>query len=356
MTGATLYVTQQKVQSAYLKLFQEQFEAEVNYFTVQQESRLSATKNTCHELAKLPALRAALLIGDPANIYDVATNFLGQQTLQNTRGARRRAMRNNGILSPAAQAMLRNREAFFYVLDTKGTILRSPETRNAPLKQASRKRLETQFVAVFNEIDRLGEQTIGYLAPERTNGAIELLEVIVTKVTDTDTDNSKTIAALVVGVPFLETSEKAMSDFSQGGIESGIWLDDKLHSKTIPAALRDDFSQIILNKMKTPGQPQDALNIMLGGIPRQVFFKLLNPNSPFPPAYQVSLYSMAGAMKTERELRWQILAFSSAALAAALVAEPAHRARPFHSLARVGEGNRGDPRRRFYRESTRAQP
>jgi class 3 adenylate cyclase len=138
-------------------------------------------------------------------------------------------------------------------------------------------------------------------------------------VTDTDTDDGKTIAALVVGVPFIETSEKAMSDFSQGGIESGIWLEDKLHSKTIPAAVRDAFSQIILNKMKTPGQPQDTLNITLGGVPRQVFFKLLNPNSPFPPAYQVSLYSMAGALKTERELRWQILAFSSAALAAALL-------------------------------------
>jgi class 3 adenylate cyclase len=141
----------------------------------------------------------------------------------------------------------------------------------------------------------------------------------VTKVTDADIDNSKTIAALVVGVPFLETSEKAMSDFSKGGIESGIWLEDKLHSKTIPANLRNDFSQIILNKMKTPEQPQDTLHITLGGIPRQVFFKLLNPHSPFPPAYQVSLYSMAGATKTERELRWQILAFSSAALAGALV-------------------------------------
>jgi class 3 adenylate cyclase len=45
----------------------------------------------------------------------------------------------------------------------------------------------------------------------------------------------------------------------------------------------------------------------------------LNPNSPFPPAYQVSVYSLAGAIRTQEELRWQILAFSLVALAGALV-------------------------------------
>ena len=66
VTAATLYVTQQKVQSAYLKLFQEQFEAEVNYFTLQQENRLSSAKSSCQDLARLPAMRDALLAGDTA--------------------------------------------------------------------------------------------------------------------------------------------------------------------------------------------------------------------------------------------------------------------------------------------------
>src|ERR1700759_3662411 len=85
VTGATLYVTQQKVKATYQRLFQDQFEAEVNYFNVQQESRLSRTKTACQDLAKLPALREAMLGGDTVNIYDVATNFLEQQAGQNNR-------------------------------------------------------------------------------------------------------------------------------------------------------------------------------------------------------------------------------------------------------------------------------
>src|SRR5580700_6610247 len=88
VTGATLYVTQQKVQATYLKLYQDQFEAEVNYFTIQQESRLSSVKTSCQELARLPAMREALLAGEPAHIYDVATNFFAQQNAQNNRPAR----------------------------------------------------------------------------------------------------------------------------------------------------------------------------------------------------------------------------------------------------------------------------
>ena len=160
-----------------------------------------------------------------------------------------------------------------------------------PMKQAERKRTEEQLAGVSRSMDKLDAQTIGYLTAQRTNGIFELLEVIVTKVTDTD--NGQTIGALCLAVPFVETSEKAMSDFSQGGIQSGIWLDDKLHSKTIPEADRAVFSKLILSRMKSAGQPQDVLKVTLGGVPREVFFKLLNPGSPFPPAYQVSLYSLA---------------------------------------------------------------
>ena len=213
-------------------------------------------------------------------------------------------------------ALLGRRGAFFYVLDSQGQIMRPPEGRNVSIKQAARRRLDTQFAAVYRAIDRLGDQTIGYLAPERTNGAVELLEIIVTKIADTD--GGKTVAAIVMAVPFVD-SEKAMSDFSRGGIESGVWLENKLHSRTIPPALRDDFARLIQAKMKNPDEPGETLKVSLGGIPRQVFFKLLNPGSPFPPAYQVSLYSMANAFKTERELRWQILAFSGAALAGAFL-------------------------------------
>jgi class 3 adenylate cyclase len=312
VTGATLYVTHQKVQAAYLKVFQNQFQAEVNYFTVQQENRLNPAKERCSELAKLPELREALSSGDSNRLYEIATNFLNLSPAPAGRLGRP-GMRAAGA---APITGLRYNEAYFRLLDAKGDFLRLPETRGW-IKQSARKHFENQLAAVQQGMGTLEQQSVGYLAPERTNGGVELLEVIVTKISDPDT--KQTLGALALGLAFLETSEKPMYDLSQGGIESGLWVENQIHSKTIPPELRDEFAKLIPQKVKLNGQPEATLDLTLGNVPRRVFFKLLNANSPFPPAYQVSLYSMASALKTQRELLWQILAFSTAALAGALL-------------------------------------
>jgi class 3 adenylate cyclase len=314
VTGATLLVTQEKVRAAYLKLSQDQFESEVNYFTLQQENRLQPVRERCAELARLPALRTALTAGSSDEVYEVSTNFLNASKDMVGRGSRG-GRRGNAENPPGPANYLRNNQTFFRVLDARGTILRTPDARGG-IKQAARKRLEGQLAAVQQSINSLEEQPVGYLAPERTNGVVPLLEMIVTKVTDADTN--QTLGALVLGVPFFETSEKAMSDLSRGGIESGLWVDNQLHSRTIPDAVRGDFEKMVAPQINA-GQPQGMLDVTLGGVPRRVFFKWLNPQSPFPAAYQVSLYSLANAEKAERELRWQILAFSAAAMAAALL-------------------------------------
>ena len=63
VASSILYATHEKVQATYLKLFQDQFETEVNYFVLQQENRLNPDKDRCEELARLPAFRDALKSG-----------------------------------------------------------------------------------------------------------------------------------------------------------------------------------------------------------------------------------------------------------------------------------------------------
>ena len=45
----------------------------------------------------------------------------------------------------------------------------------------------------------------------------------------------------------------------------------------------------------------------VAGAPHVLFYKLLNPGSRFPPAYEVCLYPLADAVARQRQLRWQIL-------------------------------------------------
>lgn len=312
VTGATLYVTHQKVQAAYLKVFENQFQAEVDYFTKQQENRLNPSKQRCLELANLPELREALIARQTNRVYAIATNFLNQTTNAAGRTGRL-GLRTIGM---APGTGIRFNESYFRVIDANGSFLRLPETRGL-FKQAARKHFESQLAAVQAGMGNLEQQSVGYLAPERTNGAIELLEVIVTKISDPDT--KQTLGALVLGLGFLETSEKPMYDLSKGGIESGLWVENQLHSKTIPSDLREEVTKVISQKVKLNGQPEATLDFTLGNVPRHAFFKLLNANSPFPPAYQVSLYSMTGAFKTQRELLWQILGFSGIAFVVALL-------------------------------------
>lgn len=352
VTGATLYVTQQKVRATYEKLSQDQFEAEVGYFAIQQENRLNPIKERCQELAKLPAFCDALKSGDAGSIYGVATNFLNP-TNQPVQRQGRFGPRGNDTTSAAADllrtnfpgqagqpvqrqarpglrvndsvsltaALFRTNTTFFRVLDAKGDILRGADARANGPRQANRKRWESQLAAVQDAMGNLEEQPVGYLAPERTNATIQLLEVIVTKVADPDTQ--QTLGALVLGIPQVGTlaaSEKNISDLSHGDIQSGIWLDGQLHSRSIPETVRDEFSKRIAGDLGTNGEPKrDTLDLTLAGKPRRAFFKLLNANSPFPPAYQVSLYSMDKAIRTQNELRWQILASGCAAMLAGLI-------------------------------------
>jgi class 3 adenylate cyclase len=315
--GATLYVTQKRVRATYLKLAQDQFESEVSYFTTQQELRLDPYKERCEELAKLPAFRDALKAGAPAAIYQTAIEFL-DPTNQTPARAGRFGPRAAAHPDVATASLFRaNTQPFFRVLDASGNILHQSEQRGGNFRGGRPRRWESQLAAVHQSLGNMDEQAVGYLAPERTNGIVQLLEVIVTKVLDPD--HQQTMGALVLGIPFQETSEKAMSDLSKGGIRSGIWLDNSFHSGTIPDNVREEFSRKIAGEVDTNGVPQhEMLDLTLGNVPRRVFFKLLNPNSPFPPAYQVSLYSMAAAMRAEEELRVQTLAFAGLAMVAGL--------------------------------------
>jgi len=314
VTVAILYATHEKVQSTYLKLFQDQFEAEVNYFVLQQENRINPDRERCEELARLPALHEALKSGDTNRIYEVALNFFGQSGQQSLRGLRG-SMKNNRFSGGGGGGRTNQ---YFRVLNANGEILHFIDPRvGSPRSVTGRKRFEEQLATVQKAMATLEQQPVGFLAPERTNGQVELLEVIVTKVIDSET--KQTLGALVMGRPFFETSEEPMFEMSHGDIQSGIWVEGHIHSKTIPAEMRDDFVKQIEPYVKSGVPPPDTFRVVLGHIPRRVFFKLLNPESPFPPAYQVSLYSMAGALKTQNELRWQVAGYSAVALAAALV-------------------------------------
>jgi len=298
VTVAMLSVTEKKVQATYERLYQDQFETEVNFFARQQEGRLAAVKDGCQQLAQSPRLRLALRAGDVAEIYRVATNGLSFPGLR------------------GRQLLLGKGNLFFRILDADGTILRPPEQKVGPAVQAARRRMERELAAVLKSLEDLDAPLVGFLKREMATGRKDLLdEVVVTRIADPET--KKTMGAIALGQPFLDFGETNM--YRMSGIKSGIWLEDELHSDTISEDMRTEFARVVGQQLATNTQHQGTFTIQLTGSPQRLFFKLLNQGSAFPPAYQVSLYSLAGAIRTEQELRWQILGFALVAMFMALL-------------------------------------
>jgi class 3 adenylate cyclase len=306
VTGATLSVTQKKVRGAYQRIHQDQFETEVNFFLKQHDARLGGIRDGCVQLANSPELRDALAHGQIAHAYEVATNELNVPSLRPNRPAAR-GNAGGGGLRPAV---------FLRLLNTNGTILRVVGQRLTPFQQQTSRRLEQQLATVRQALDQLGAPLVGFLPRNLGNGHRDVLdEVVVTRIIDAA--SQKSLGAIVLGQPFFDLSGTNM--FQMSGIQSGIWVDNQLHSETIPENLHEEFSRLVAGRLSTNSPAQGSFPIALGGVQQRLCYKLLNPESYFPAAYQVSLYSMAAALRTEAELRRQLLVFAVLALFAGLL-------------------------------------
>ncbi len=155
-----------------------------------------------------------------------------------------------------------------------------------------------------------GRQEIGYL--EGPGGGVS--EIIVTPIASADT--GEVIAALVLGFEPLQLV------LTRGpGIRSGIWLDGKLHLSSAGVgpggALADEISAAV---SRPDVAAEASFRARIGGADQIIFYKLLNPGSVFPPAYEVCAYSLAELAANRRRLRWEVLGATVAVLLAAYAA------------------------------------
>ena len=127
---------------------------------------------------------------------------------------------------------------------------------------------------------------IGYLlrtrgTPEETIDEILAMPII-------STESGEVIAALVVGFKPLEISHRP------GGNEmkSGIWLGGWLHLPALAEPSRAVIAGEVARLAAAPNSAERSSRIEIEGEPHFLFFKRLNPESAFPPAYEVCLYSL----------------------------------------------------------------
>ena len=311
VTVTTLLITENQVRVSYERHFQQSFRFQMESFLRQREARLAPVNERAAELASSPRLIAAMENAlhpgaDQKDIDDLYQNGI-DQLLEVIKAYQRRQTN--------AQA------GSFFFLNSNGEVLYPSPKVTLPFRFPGLGQITQQVRRVGQSASRDSVQQVGYLAPQEEPGSVQIREMVFTPVVD-QVSHQK-LGVVAVGFPLPETDTVDPSpDHRAGSVESkvlsGIWLDGKLYSSSIPTNYLPQLDKDLGGGIVAEGQSGNEFVVRLQGAPHQVYCQTLNTGSAFPPARQVCLYSLAEAAAEKHMFRQKILVLGTIALLAGL--------------------------------------
>jgi class 3 adenylate cyclase len=334
---STLYVARLALQHSYAEALQQQFRSQIEFFVERQNNRLAEIKELGTHLASSTTLQTALAEGHPSAIYAAARSALMTRSTPaapNPAAPERPATPDEpperprqpgfgpqfpgGDRGPSRTRGPGSLMAFLRVLDARGNLIRPEEFPTAgrgggpPLRAG---RFDDQLAALTGTVPTANAQEVGYLAPANDTAGRVFLEVVTTPVVHPA--QAQPLGAVVLGAPLFDGAEE-MRDLSD--ILAGFWLEGQLHTHTIPEPLRAALTTRLRETARRGrGDPRETdFQWTHAGETYRVFLRLLNSGSTFPLTYQVKLYSLASALRTERHLQSVILSIGLLVLASGI--------------------------------------
>jgi class 3 adenylate cyclase len=362
ITIATLVLAEWKFVAAYRRLFEEQFESQINTFTAAKKKRTEALSAVLGKIAKEPEVLEAIAqkdYGVAAQIMRPQLEALAVERLQTelpngsgparpTLGGGQRlpppfGLRGNGDDKdrPNASKLSPGQLPFIGLIDVEGNFLASPKKvgpgdkapngfKLAPGLMESddngemrRRGGKMQWLSGRKLEDILKEQEVGYLRVEygENNRNEQVREVFITPLRDEK--NGNFLGAFLFGLPLQVLAERLLYEQTKksdmGEIMSGVWVEDALVSTTIPKDIATVIEKHIAESIHRSGKSQRELTVPVNGVRHQIFYRVLNPGSPFPLAAQVNLYPLTAMEGELNELRRDVGALGLVALLIALL-------------------------------------
>lgn len=353
VTTVALLMAERKFTATYRSLFEEQFEEQVGVLTSAKRKRFEVLSGILDGMARQPEIVKAVQEKDFKQLSQLLRpqlENLALERLQTEMPGLRQGEGNRGggagkflpaggkgrdFRFPAGQA------PFVGIIDAKGNFIAAPQQRTpaglgmltmpsgdaGENSEVRRKGSKMPWLGDRKLEDILKEQEVGYLHVEladRSDGrpTEQVREVFITPLRDAK--DKKFIGAFLFGLPLTSLTERVVyeqtkrSDF--GEIMSGIWVEEQLVSSTIPKEKSEDLAALLREGIGKSDKNQRELTVPIDGVRHQVFYRVLNPGSPFPLAAQVNLYSLAALDAEVGELRRNVVALGTLALAVALIA------------------------------------
>ena len=321
LTALGLYLAQRKVTADAERNLQENFQAELSSLHKLEELRHAALADRCNTLAAKSRIHAA--------IEDNAIDLLYPSAKDELRDLM------EGEEPPPEQAAQSLHATFYRFLDSTGAVLKPPNPKEVGQLDAS---AEAQL-----SLSKLPDtQQIGYVQENVGADGGTVAEVLAVPILSTDTGD--VISTLVVGFKPFQPKE---ADAGQG-MKSGIWVNGQLHLPSLPKSAEASLSEKIAAAVADSNRPESNFRVNVDSAPQLVFYKRLNPDSLFPPAYEICVYPLADSMAQLHRLRWQIGGAGALLLLGGFVASHLVALRfsaPVKKLALDSEENRARRRR-----------
>lgn len=290
LTAAGLLLAQRNAAADVERDLRREFQADLAELHGVQEMRHAALAERCRALAQRPRIHAALEDNALDLLYLSARDEL-------------RDVMDNAAGSDLKTGVLHAR--FYRFLGADGAVIPPPDAADVgALRPEEEARLALPAVP-----DR---QQTGYLLRNAGDAAAETVDEIIA-VPIASTETGENIAAIVLGFkPFEPDGGRADAD-----LRSGIWLEGRLH---LPALGPSARAALGAEAVRTAAAPDRPSAVTVDGAPHLLFSKRLNPDSLFPPAFEVCVYPLTDLLARQRQLRWQILGAGALLLLAGLAA------------------------------------
>jgi signal transduction histidine kinase len=279
LTALGLYFTQHKVATTAERDLQENFQAKLASLHKVQELRHTALTERCRELVSKPRIHAAL--------EDNALDLLYPSAKDELRDLM------EGAEPSQAEAAGTLHARFYRFLDAAGAILSPPNPQDVGELSG-----EVKAQLALNKLPET--QQIGYVleTADATDDAVD--EIMVVPIFSTETGD--VISAFVAGFKPFEVVSKSAG----AGLKSGIWVNGRLHLPSLAKSAQSALGDEIANAVTKSDRVQNSFNVTINGTPQLLFYKLLNPESVFPSAYEICVYPLTESVAQRRRLRWQI--------------------------------------------------
>src|SRR5229473_2481635 len=279
LTALGLYFAQRKIMADAGRDLRQNFQGELSSLHDVEELRQAALAEHCRLLAAKPRIHAALEDNALDLLYPSAKNEL------------RDLMEGE---EPAPEQAAHSLHAKFYrFLNENGAVLSPPNP-----KEVGELRGDAEAQLALKKLPQM--QQIRYL-PENADGPEAAVdEIMVVPIFSTDTGS--VISALVVGFKPFELALKRAG----AAMISGIWVNGRVYLLFLPASAEAALGAEISDAIAKSDRAQSNFTVYVNGAPQLLFYRRLDPNSLFAPAYEICIYPLADSIARQHRLRWQI--------------------------------------------------